>query len=446
MSALRILPQGNLLLQFFFWATLVFVLARFSISGIWIPFHTENIEQVWEEFAPLRDHLETGAPIEISNPRQYGPVFFLLCEPLWHLSGHQKPLFAKYLYGFGLFSVAASIILVLKTIRWSFPEAFSPANKLGQRNLLFATLVIWLGSSPILYILNVKNVETWELFLISLGLYARIKNKFIICGLCIALATLIKILPIVFILYFLIYDRKVFFASCLSLLGLLIVFTFYYGTAMGVLYPLLMAKASIGNTWGAFHMENLSVKGYVLKIFCGWQVEPNSLLSTGLINEKIALFWSQVCQFLGGLCWLTILCKGRTSFANIRWSLPWEWAWVGLGILVLSPQTAFEYATLAQGSFSFCAALWLLLPFCRSPATTFFFFMGAFLVLNIVPRNLVNHMLLIPYLNEWSGNRHLTASEGYQLYGFPLFGFISFMVFMTMGKFKALKERPVESV
>lgn len=428
-------------MKFLFWSAFILILARFTFSGIWVPLQTENIEQVWEEFAPLKVHLQTGQPIEISNPRQYGPVFFLICEPLWFFSGYQKTVFANYLFYLGVLSFATACIFFFKTLRASFP-GFWPLSSDKLSSIFFpALLITWVGSSPILYILNVKNVESWELALISLALYFRLKNVFWLCGFFIALATLIKILPIVFLFYFLLCDRKSFFYSFLFLLGMMIAFSFYYGPQMGLLYPLLITKASLGNTWGAFHMENLSLKGYVLKLFFNWKVSTNSLLVTTPLMEKTALFWAHALQILGGFFWLFILLKKRVLFLNVRWSLPWEWAWVCMGILVFSPQTAFEYATISQGAFSFCCALWILLPYLRSPIFSFFLFSGIFLVLNIMPRSVVNKGFFISYLNDLLGNQHLTASEGYQLYGFPLFGFIAFMLFLIAAKLKVLKER-----
>lgn len=417
------------------------VAGRFVYSGIWKPLKSANIEQVWEEFAPLRHHLDNGTPLSITNPRQYGPVFFMVCEPLWIFAKREKEVFSRYLYMVGLLSVLGALWCFFKTIEMTFGKDFQFSGDPASRSFIFLILAcLWLGSSPLLYILNVKNVETWELFLISLGLYFRQKDRFFWCGFCIAAATLIKILPVVFMIYFFLCDRKAFVWSLICLVGLLVCFTFHYGPEMGILYPSLMAKASVGNTWGVFHMENISIKGYCLKVLFGWRISPTSILLITPGKAEKALMLAHAFQILAGFLWLAFLLRKRAAFAKSPLAIPWEWSWVSIGILVLSPQTAFEYAVLAQGAFSFCAICYLLKPRLRSRFSLGTLILGIFLVLNLIPRSLLNHIFWTQDLNYLLGNSHLTPSEGYQLYGLPLFGFLCFLFFLIYTKIRILKE------
>jgi hypothetical protein len=90
-------------------------------------------------------------------------------------------------------------------------------------------------------------------------------------------------------------------------------------------------------------------------------------------------------------------------------------------MLILSPNTTFEYATLVLGAISFALVeLTSGRPFAAPAGLSL---AVAMLLLGVLlPRQVLNRLTFAGTISLWSGYAHLTASEAYQYYCFPLAG------------------------
>ena len=184
---------------------LLYSAAHFARSGILQPLDHPNLGKFYEQVWPLRPHLETGAPVHTTNPAQYGPVFFFVMHPLLRANPDDQTL-ANWLYAMQLVLIVGSFLLTCAALKLSLPVP----DHYGWPLLVAWLAVLWLNFSPLYTILALKSVETWELQLISLGLYAHLRGWRWTAAFAIASAALIKVLPAVFIYYWLITDRRTF--------------------------------------------------------------------------------------------------------------------------------------------------------------------------------------------------------------------------------------------
>src|SRR5262249_61797670 len=98
-----------------------------------------------------------------------------------------------------------------------------------------------------------------------------------------------------------------------------------------------------------------------------------------------------------------------------------------------------QYIRLAPGRISFVAV-----AACRrrrrlAPASvTLGCVAGALLLLGaLLPRGLLNRVTLVPLLMRWSGYEHLTPSDAYDYYCFPLVG-----LFLLLAAIRRLQPNP----
>ncbi len=409
--------------------------AHFMFSGVRHPLAEPNLGQIEEEAAPLRMHQMQGGPVEVVNGRQYGPTFFFVLDPLLRRYGRNSPELSRWLYGIQLAAFSLAFVFTFLSLRlWLGAGALGRGAHgpppLGQLLLLLGFL--WLNFSPVYYILSVKNVEMWELCLIAAGLYAFLRGWRLIAGLCIAVALLTKMLPSIFLVYFLFRDRRTFLYCCLSVLAILTVSHLFYGPQMGYAYLPFMFKASVGRTHGLVYHENLSAKGMVIKLFSHWKLAPNYFTELTPHGLLLANVFGHLVQ-IGGLLWMVRVWTKASSPVNARWEssrVLWEWCMTSVMMLILSPVTAFEYMVLALMAFSL--PLVALAADCalRADRTLVLCFsLAVLLVANVVPRGVINQLFfIVGWLNRLTGNPQLTLSEGYQYYGFPLLGLVVLMV------------------
>jgi hypothetical protein len=128
-----------------------------------------------------------------------------------------------------------------------------------------------------------------------------------------------------------------------------------------------------------------------------------------------------------GAMWLTWIILRRRHDRSAE-TIVSEWSLVSVMMLILSPQTAFEYTTLALGAFSY-GVVRLCASMRQASALAWASFAGAvFLVANIVPRTLVARVLMIDRINQWTMYGQLSPTEGFQYYGFPLLGLLLLVV------------------
>jgi hypothetical protein len=407
---------------------------HFLRSGVVIPLSEPNLGQVGEEALPLRIHLDTGQRLTTNNPRQYGPAFLLVMHPFMRWAAGDERRLSYGLYALSIAMYAASFGFTIATL-WPFV----PAQR--RVHALVLLLVLWLNFAPAYAILAVKNVEIWELFLLSAALYWLVRGDRALAGTSVALAALIKLLPFIYFYYFLLRDRRAFLYACAAVVATVLVAQAFYGAEVGLLYlPRVFQTATSNDTWGLTWHENISIKGMIVKMLGHlegmWDPATANLAMGGsghaIVIDGYRLAIAQTIglelQFLGGV-WLTwMILRRRGAEAKAAQTVVFEWSLVSVMMLVLSPQTAFEYTVLALGAFSYVLVR-LVAAGRDAGALAWASFAGAvFLIANILPRTVVARLLLIERINRMTTYGQLSPTEGFQYYGFPLLGLLLLVV------------------
>ena len=409
---------------------LLYSAVHFASSGVRVPLSAPNLGKFDEETPALLEHLRTNQPVHIDNPVQYGPVFFFVVHPLIRAAGGDRVVLATWLFALQLVCVGFSFWLTCATLRPFVPD---PQNIWP---LVVSWLaVLWLNFSPLYTILAVKSVETWELLLICLALYAYLREQRWITAFALAAAGLIKVLPLIFFYYLLVKDRRTFSYSVVALLAFLLVGHLLYGPDMGLGYLPHVGRAAVGNTWGLNWHENISLKGAIAKLIGHLEVPPGAdrsqtpnglgfyvVLSRPQLTATILLGDLAALTGLALLTWTWLRGPvGRTVERTL-----WEWSFLVVALLILSPNTTFEYATLALGAMSYVFVRLVSAASYGEPRLRTSIGFGAAIVLlgALLPRQLLNRVTFVSAINQWTGYRHLTTSEAYQYYCFPLAGLL----------------------
>jgi hypothetical protein len=230
--------------------------AHFACSGILQRLTIRNSENSTNRSAP--PHLETARRCTLRTRRNTGRYLFRhgSAAPRASRRGDSGEL-------------AYAIQLVL--IAGGFPDvrhAETVTAGSGEDNwpLVVAWLaVIWLNFSPLYTILALK---AWR--------HGNCSSSRLVCmricvagddgRLAIASASLIKVLPAVFIYYWLITDRRTFAYACVMLVALLIASHLLYGPEMAVVLCRVVAGAA-GDSYGLNWHENISLKAAIAKLF-----------------------------------------------------------------------------------------------------------------------------------------------------------------------------------
>ena len=412
------------------WIVTVLVLTyaalHFAASGVRFPIDHPNLGKFDEQTAPLREYLANGAPVARRNPQQYGPVFLFVMRPLLRTAPDDRAL-AKTLYAIQLVCLIGSFLLTCAALR-----PLMPAGDTARRLLVVAWLAaIWMNFSPLHTVLALKSVESWELLLIALALYAHLKAWPWPAALAIASAGLIKVLPFVFLYYWLVTDRRTFAYACAVLTALLVAGHVVYGPEMGLWYLPRVAAGAGGSSYGLDWHENVSLKAAFAKSL-GYLPPPShdAMRTSGYYlvlagwRRTAAIILGDVSVIAGfaALTWTWLSAGAARSQRRILW----EWSALTVALLILSPNTIFEYLTLALGAISY-AFVRILTAERRSASARALFTASLFFMGGVVPRSWLNRLTMIDTLNQWTRLTHLSASEAYQYYCFPLAGLVLLM-------------------
>ena len=410
-------------------AAIVYSIAHVIVSGVLFPLRTPNVGQVVEELQPLY-RLFTAGEATVDHPRQYGPVFLALFHPVYRLNLEEFTLLSYYGYALGVLAVVVAFIATLLAIR-TWLE--SQGRRLTGMMVLVQAL-LWANFSPLYGVLTIKNVELWELALIAVGGAAILRGRRWLTGFAVAAATLVKMLPLVFVPYLLLRDRRTFVYTLAALAVLLTASQVAYGTAMGWGYlPMVIGAAvggdAYGNPQGLTWHENVSLRGVVLKAF-GYLEQPDPNAVSPLYSKGYYVWVEPGLRATARRAGLLVEIIGGVWVAWTLWRrrhLPdpsrtfWDWALVGLMMLVLAPQISQDYMVLTLGAFSYVLAGCMVH---RRRAAWIEFAIAVLLVGNILPRGLFSRLVLIDPLMTLTGYTHLARHEAYQYFGFPLLGLL----------------------
>jgi hypothetical protein len=406
----------------------VYSVVHVAVSGVWFALQVPNVGQVIEELQPLYRLFTSGAAT-VDHPRQYGPVFLLLFHPVYRLDLQNPAWLSYYAYLLDVIAIGVGFAASWDGIRtWLRSRGIEP-----QPIMLLALAMLWANFSPLYGVLVIKNVELWELALIAVAGAALLRRNHWAAGWAVGAAALIKMLPLALLPYLLLRDRRAFLHALIAMAVILTAAQAFYGTAMGWGYLPMMLSAGAGgdgygNTLGMTWHENVSLRGVVLKAFGyltladyrvaqlvnrgffvrAWPGFEQAARLSAMAIEAAAVGW------LGWSLW-------RRTFVSEPGRRYWDWALVGIMMLVLAPQISQDYMVLTLVAFSYVLAGCLA---ARSRAAWIEFAIATLLVGNILPRGAFSRLLLIDPMMAFSGYTHLTRSEAYQYFCFPLIGLL----------------------
>lgn len=444
-------------------------LAHFAYSGVLTPLASPNIRQIAYEIRPLLAHIASGKPVQLDESDQYGPVFFFIMHPMILMCGGDAWPLSRCAYGLELATLAASFgFAFLALRRWLRSRNEPVRSALSDRTLFAVLLVLWLNYSPLNYIVATKGVEMWELALIMAALYAALTGRHALGGVAIAAATLIKILPGIFILYFLFRDRRALVGSIVGAVAILASAEALYGHQMGFGYPWLIAKAAVTTAPDAavgLH-TNLAMKNLVIKAFGRLEVPTADQLKEGVgasvtidrESLRLANMLGLALHAIGLAVVIAVIARRRTFARGTADDVVWHWAFLSTMMIVIAPAATYEYMVLCVFGFSF-SLVWLLSSQPASPKVVtgtaneggpaslrglpaVLIAVSTLLVANILPRTMLNELLPLNLLRQWSGYTHLTLSEIYQYFGIPLFGLIMLAVALLLIRQRVVHSHP----
>ena len=254
----------------------VYSLVHVIVSGVIQPVRAPAMGQVLEELQPLYRLFTTGAAT-VDHPRQYGPVFLALFHPVYRVTMTRPDLLAWYAYALDLAAIVVAFLATRRAIgRWAAMHDVTLPGMMTP-----ALLLLWANFSPLYGVLAVKNVELWELAMIAVAGAALLEERRWRAAWSIAAAALTKMLPLVFVPYLLLRDRRTFVYTLIAMAAILAAAQLLYGDQMGFGYGPMIASAALsgegyGNA-GIWH-ENVSIRGLAFKAF-GYLEEPGRLAS-----------------------------------------------------------------------------------------------------------------------------------------------------------------------
>ena len=424
---------------------LVLAAIRFAVSGVYTPVSAPNLAHIEQAGGPLYEAIRTGAPVKFVTKGTYGPLFFMTLDPLVRRYASEPRKLGLSLYALQLLAVGVGLFFTWRSIReWFVAPAGRAGVAIGPREGLALLVFLWLTFSPMYYIMSTKNVETWELGLLAAGLFAYIRSWRSLAGLCVAAAALAKVLPLFFLLYFLIRDRRTLMYTLAWMAGILSISHVLYGPELGLRYLPALAMAGAGDAYALTWHENMSLKGQVVKAFGGWHLDPGygTIVSPANLRIAIVVGWALQAAAVAWMCYLLVRGPGQISASK---RIAWEWSLTSVVMLLVSPNTSYEYMTLALIAFSVAGAIVLTDDRLRGDWRVVALLVAAVvLVGTVLPRQLFNRLLPLDWLNRLAGNTHIGLSEAYQVYGFPLIGLLCLAGVLWLIRLHAAAARPSE--
>lgn len=410
-------------------AASAYTLIHIVASGVIFPLSTPNVGQVVEELQPIMRQVVNGAAT-VDHPRQYGPIFLALFDPIYRSDMGDHLRLARYGYALDLLAIGVAFWATAQVVGlW-----LASRGRAMTWQVLLGLALLWGNFGPLYGVLAIKNVELWELAFIMVGCMAALKGKRWVAAWAIAAATLTKMLPLVFVPYLLLRDRRTFAYTLVALAAILGASQLVYGSDMGWRYlPGLVQAAAGGSDFGwkgplTWH-ENVSLRGLAMKAFGYLETPDPSVLNAAYARGYFAVVpppllpwatWLGAAAQGAGIAWVGWTLLRRRHVAEPGRAF-WDWALVGAMLLPLAPQASQDYMTLALGAFSAVLAGCMVYG---GRANWIGFAIAVLLVANVLPRGLFSRLLFVDAMTAWSGHQHLARAEAYQYYGFPLLGLL----------------------
>ena len=356
--------------------------------------------------------------------RGYGDLFVLLAAVREWLSTGQFPATNAYLYPpfFNLVNIplamlsdqtAARIMVALNQVLLVVAFgliAAATSTRLNQRVWLWVLLPLALNFRPLLLLLSMAKIEMVQVTLLLGMLLACQRRRPGLAGALMALAGMLKPLPLVLVLYFIWKrDWKVVRAWAATVAIILAICSAFIGIQAVGTYFSSIALPRGSNTM--YWYEDQSFMGFATRLFHRPQPSKFFLDPVEVSQASLILGW---CLRLAVLGWLGFLTRLRQQAGESH--LKGQWSMIMAGMLLISPLSRDYYAVfLLPAYLLFAQHLWAH----RCPGNSLALWLGAFSYLLVgqgFPLGIIHHL---PSVIGGVDNFHT-----YLHYGVPTLGYV----------------------
>lgn len=349
-----------------------------------------RLAQHWGLFRPWLTNVYFDFPIW-----NYGPVLHFVTLPLILAPTQAQAMQIVLWVDYAL--VSATFFLWIKLL---FPEKGHVLARLGLA-------CFWLNYFPLLEAVTGREIELFELFLISLGLWLLRRNKQVAAGLAIGFAAMTKFLPLLFIPYLRIRGyRKAFWTALLTVLFLTILGQRTLGFANSWTFILISQQQN--NLYFPAAYANQAILNIFYKMFTVFdmnQPHPTTLYPTILRFVGRVVNW----LILAAYSWLIIRRRKDDQLLEV------EWALLAIVMVLVAPHANTYYLVFALPAFSVAFAYWVKHPDCVGRLLKVALAAGAVCTGFLVPMKVLEAVFQLP---------GVVVARILQLYSLPAFGVI----------------------
>ncbi len=424
----------NIYLKSFVYILLFYTVFHFFYSGVFLPL-TGNPGFVHPEAEQVERFVEQG--FKGQTAMRYGPLYSLIILML--LS------FDPILNNWGFFLLLLDYFFLFFSLILAY-YAFFKSRPYSQLSFIIGIIILF-NFSSVYYVLFIKNVDIWQMFLIFYGFYFFLREKYFKTAVSLVSATFIKLLPAFFLNYMIMRNKRVLFGVVIVSILILSTGQFVFGVSdFGFKYVynigLKIINPSKDSVAGSAWFENNSIKGILLKAFAGFKLGSNSFnIELDPLKERIAGIIYLITAFSG---WVYVLYLGYNVKTDDKTTDLINLGIVSVVMLLISPSTSLEYTILLIPAFMIGC---IFILYFNIPKSFHIYFLLAYLLLgHLVPLSIFQLVLPLDYLNIVLENHVLNTSTGesYKMYGFTFSGMVFLLIFfLKVSRFnsnKLLKE------
>lgn len=392
---------------------------RYAYGGVYWPLNNHKWDELEKaQLVALFRLVLDGQPItEVDGRIQYGAVTYFIAHPFVALSGGDHRFIELSMFLVGNIAVIVSLLLVWWRLfrPWGWPGA------------VFLT-ALWYTWTPTYHIWGNKNVDTWQLFWLSLGFFLYTSESArarVVTGVPLALGFVMKALPIVVLTWLAIRRHAAVLAAAATTLVVLGISQIVYGPLLGFPWlPDLFARNMRLGHGVALWYENNSVQSIPFKILAGFKLNGAFALQVPPEQMELANWIGRILLALPlvYLAWVGLRTAGREVPMERR---AVEYSVALVAMLAGTPNTTHEYMLLALPAYA--TAIWLLWgdrPVRWPAKAVVTLIVSTFLVGTIVPMEAVIRLLPLGLLRDLTDQHVTDLSQAYRFYGFPLVGLL----------------------